>query len=33
MSEERRPNFDFIEMGIQPGEELVAVSDPLNRAI
>lgn len=28
MSEERRPNFDFIEMGIQPGEELVAVSDP-----
>ena len=28
MAEERRPNFDFIEMGIPIGAELVAVSDP-----
>lgn len=33
MAEERRPNFDFIEMGIQPGEELVAVSDPSIKVI
>lgn len=28
MANERRPNFDFIEMGIPVGSELVAVSDP-----
>ena len=28
MAAERRPNFDFIEMGIPIGAELVAVSDP-----
>lgn len=28
MTAERRPNFDFIEMGIPFGSELVAVSDP-----
>ena len=28
MAVERRPNFDFIEMGIPVGSELVAVSNP-----
>ncbi len=28
MAEERRPNFDFIKMGIPVGSELEAVSDP-----
>lgn len=28
MTTERRPNFDFIEMGIPVGSELVAISDP-----
>ena len=28
MAAERRPNFDFIKMGIPVGSELEAVSDP-----
>ena len=33
MAVERRPNFDFIEMGIPVGSELVAVSDPTVKVI